>query len=109
MNRYHSFHAKAYAAGNVVIALVGDLSRTEAEAIAAHRALRAALAVAVGVGREFIKADLDQRRRPAGEGSGMAWAAAEGGGKREGRAVEGGGRADGTGIPRRSGEAAVGS
>lgn len=28
------FHAKAYAAGNVVIALVGDLSRTEAEAIA---------------------------------------------------------------------------
>ncbi len=29
-----AFHAKAYAAGNVVIALVGDLSRTEAEAIA---------------------------------------------------------------------------
>mgnify|MGYP006182507247 FL=1 len=28
------FHAKAYAAGNVVIALVGDLSRAEAEAIA---------------------------------------------------------------------------
>ncbi|MFJ4196378.1 M16 family metallopeptidase [Pseudomonas sp. NPDC089534] len=28
------FHAKAYAAGNAVIALVGDLSRSEAEAIA---------------------------------------------------------------------------
>ncbi|MDE3737178.1 pitrilysin family protein [Pseudomonas resinovorans] len=28
------FHQKAYAAGNVVIALVGDLSRTDAEAIA---------------------------------------------------------------------------
>jgi zinc protease len=31
-----AFHAKAYAAGNVVIALVGDLSRAEAEAIAAQ-------------------------------------------------------------------------
>ncbi|MDB5981720.1 MAG: peptidase family, partial [Pseudomonas sp.] len=31
-----AFHAKAYAAGNVVIALVGDLSRTEAQAIAAQ-------------------------------------------------------------------------
>ncbi len=31
-----AFHAKAYAAGNVVIALVGDLSRPEAEAIAAQ-------------------------------------------------------------------------
>ena len=30
------FHAKAYAAGNVVIALVGDLSRSDAEAIAAQ-------------------------------------------------------------------------
>ena len=30
------FHQKAYAAGNVVIALVGDLSRSEAEAIAAQ-------------------------------------------------------------------------
>ena len=30
------FHAKAYTAGNVVIALVGDLSREEAEAIAAQ-------------------------------------------------------------------------
>jgi zinc protease len=30
-----AFHKKAYAAGNVVIALVGDLSRAEAEAIAA--------------------------------------------------------------------------
>jgi zinc protease len=30
-----AFHQKAYAAGNVVIALVGDLSRAEAEAIAA--------------------------------------------------------------------------
>ncbi|PAU56730.1 peptidase M16 [Pseudomonas sp. PIC25] len=30
------FHAKAYAAGNVVIALVGDLSHSEAEAIAAQ-------------------------------------------------------------------------
>lgn len=30
------FHAKAYTAGNVVIALVGDLSRAEAEAIAAQ-------------------------------------------------------------------------
>lgn len=29
-----AFHEKAYAAGNVVIALVGDLSRSEAEAIA---------------------------------------------------------------------------
>ena len=29
-----AFHQKAYAAGNVVIALVGDLSRSEAEAIA---------------------------------------------------------------------------
>ncbi|MGE8099986.1 M16 family metallopeptidase [Pseudomonas fluorescens] len=31
-----AFHEKAYAAGNVVIALVGDLSRSEAEAIAAQ-------------------------------------------------------------------------
>ena len=31
-----AFHAKAYAAGNAVIALVGDLSRSEAEAIAAQ-------------------------------------------------------------------------
>lgn len=31
-----AFHEKAYAAGNVVIALVGDLSRTEAEAVAAQ-------------------------------------------------------------------------
>ena len=31
-----AFHEKAYAAGNVVIALVGDLSRSDAEAIAAQ-------------------------------------------------------------------------
>jgi len=31
-----AFHAKAYAAGNAVIALVGDLSRAEAEALAAQ-------------------------------------------------------------------------
>lgn len=31
-----AFHAKAYAAGNAVIALAGDLSRTEAEAVAAQ-------------------------------------------------------------------------
>ncbi|MCQ4348653.1 insulinase family protein [Pseudomonas stutzeri] len=31
-----AFHARAYAAGNAVIALVGDLSRDEAEAIAAR-------------------------------------------------------------------------
>ncbi|RAU46111.1 MULTISPECIES: pitrilysin family protein [unclassified Pseudomonas] len=31
-----AFHAKAYAAGNAVIALVGDLSRPEAEAVAAQ-------------------------------------------------------------------------
>ncbi|AYC31110.1 insulinase family protein [Pseudomonas cavernae] len=31
-----AFHAQAYAAGNVVIALVGDLSRGEAEALAAQ-------------------------------------------------------------------------
>jgi zinc protease len=31
-----AFHAKAYAAGNVVIALVGDLSRSEAEALVAQ-------------------------------------------------------------------------
>lgn len=31
-----AFHAKAYAAGNAVIALVGDLSREEAEAMAAE-------------------------------------------------------------------------
>ncbi|WP_404942071.1 M16 family metallopeptidase [Pseudomonas danubii] len=31
-----AFHAKAYTAGNVVIALVGDLSRSDAEAIAAQ-------------------------------------------------------------------------
>ncbi|WP_043308022.1 pitrilysin family protein [Pseudomonas sp. ML96] len=31
-----AFHAKAYAAGNAVIALVGDLSRAEAEAMAAE-------------------------------------------------------------------------
>jgi zinc protease len=31
-----AFHAKAYAAGNAVIALVGDLSRTDAEAVAAQ-------------------------------------------------------------------------
>jgi zinc protease len=31
-----AFHAKAYAAGNAVIALVGDLSRADAEAVAAQ-------------------------------------------------------------------------
>lgn len=31
-----AFHAKAYAAGNAVIALVGDLSRAEAQAVAAQ-------------------------------------------------------------------------
>ncbi|OQR34009.1 peptidase M16 [Pseudomonas sp. Bc-h] len=31
-----AFHAKAYAAGNAVIAMVGDLSRPEAEAVAAQ-------------------------------------------------------------------------
>ncbi len=34
--RLAAFHARAYAAGNAVIALVGDLSRAEAEAIAAQ-------------------------------------------------------------------------
>ena len=36
VEQLRAFHAKAYAAGNVVIALVGDLSRGEAEAIAAQ-------------------------------------------------------------------------
>ncbi|WP_252273562.1 M16 family metallopeptidase [Pseudomonas subflava] len=35
-DQLRAFHAKAYAAGNAVIALVGDLSRTEAEALAAE-------------------------------------------------------------------------
>ena len=35
VDQLRAFHHKAYAAGNVVIALVGDLSRAEAEAIAA--------------------------------------------------------------------------
>ncbi|AZC21347.1 MULTISPECIES: M16 family metallopeptidase [Pseudomonas] len=34
LTQLKAFHAKAYAAGNVVIALVGDLSRSDAEAIA---------------------------------------------------------------------------
>ncbi|MFJ4113603.1 M16 family metallopeptidase [Pseudomonas sp. NPDC089758] len=36
LEQLRAFHAKAYAAGNAVIALVGDLSREEAEAIAAQ-------------------------------------------------------------------------
>ena len=36
LDQLRAFHAKAYAAGNVVIALVGDLSRSEAEAVAAQ-------------------------------------------------------------------------
>jgi len=36
LEQLRAFHAKAYAAGNVVIALVGDLSRSDAEAIAAQ-------------------------------------------------------------------------
>lgn len=36
LEQLRAFHAKAYAAGNVVIALVGDLSRSEAEGIAAQ-------------------------------------------------------------------------
>ncbi|HKS14858.1 MAG TPA: pitrilysin family protein [Pseudomonas sp.] len=36
LQQLRAFHAKAYAAGNAVIALVGDLSRGEAEAIAAQ-------------------------------------------------------------------------
>ncbi|MFV3404268.1 M16 family metallopeptidase [Pseudomonas sp. NY15463] len=36
LEQLRAFHAKAYAAGNTVIALVGDLSRDEAEAIAAQ-------------------------------------------------------------------------
>lgn len=36
LEQLRAFHAKAYTAGNAVIALVGDLSRTEAEAIAAQ-------------------------------------------------------------------------
>ncbi|MGJ7548052.1 M16 family metallopeptidase [Pseudomonas alloputida] len=36
LEQLRGFHAKAYAAGNAVIALVGDLSREEAEAVAAQ-------------------------------------------------------------------------
>ena len=36
LGQLRDFHQKAYAAGNVVIALVGDLSRAEAEAVAAQ-------------------------------------------------------------------------
>ena len=36
LEQLRAFHAKAYAAGNAVIALVGDLSREEAEAVAAQ-------------------------------------------------------------------------
>ncbi|MDF2487953.1 MAG: peptidase domain protein [Pseudomonas sp.] len=36
LDQLRAFHAKAYTAGNAVIALVGDLSRGEAEAIAAQ-------------------------------------------------------------------------
>ncbi|WP_194789605.1 M16 family metallopeptidase [Pseudomonas sp. UFMG81] len=36
LEQLRAFHGKAYAAGNAVIALVGDLSRSEAEAIAAQ-------------------------------------------------------------------------
>ncbi|MNM37189.1 Peptidase M16 inactive domain protein [compost metagenome] len=36
LEQLRAFHAKAYAAGNTVIALVGDLSRSDAEAIAAQ-------------------------------------------------------------------------
>ncbi|MGF0240438.1 M16 family metallopeptidase [Rhodococcus sp. IEGM1300] len=36
LEQLREFHQKAYASGNVVIALVGDLSRAEAEAIAAQ-------------------------------------------------------------------------
>ncbi|HEN8713347.1 TPA: insulinase family protein [Pseudomonas putida] len=36
LEQLRAFHAKAYAAGNAVIALVGDLSREEAETIAAQ-------------------------------------------------------------------------
>ncbi len=36
VEQLRAFHAKAYAAGNAVIALVGDLSRQEAEAVAAQ-------------------------------------------------------------------------
>jgi zinc protease len=36
LEQLRAFHAKAYAAGNTVIALVGDLSRDQAEAIAAQ-------------------------------------------------------------------------
>ncbi len=36
LEQLRAFHAKAYAAGNVVIALVGDLSRSEAEGIASQ-------------------------------------------------------------------------
>lgn len=36
LQQLRAFHGKAYAAGNAVIALVGDLSRAEAEAIAAQ-------------------------------------------------------------------------
>jgi len=36
LKQLQAFHARAYAAGNAVIALVGDLSRADAEAIAAQ-------------------------------------------------------------------------
>ncbi|MHC6227893.1 M16 family metallopeptidase [Pseudomonas sp. X10] len=36
LEQLRAFHARTYAAGNAVIALVGDLSRSEAEAIAAQ-------------------------------------------------------------------------
>ncbi|MCE1116010.1 MULTISPECIES: M16 family metallopeptidase [Pseudomonas] len=36
LDQLRAYHGKAYAAGNAVIALVGDLSRSEAEAIAAQ-------------------------------------------------------------------------
>lgn len=36
IDQLRAFHAKAYAAGNAVIAIVGDLDRSEAEAVAAQ-------------------------------------------------------------------------
>lgn len=53
-----AFHARAYAAGNAVIALVGDLSRSEAEAIANQ------VSAALPPGPALAKIDQPQAPKP---------------------------------------------
>ena len=58
LEQLRAFHAKAYTAGNAVIALVGDLSRSEAEAIATQ------VSAGLPKGQPLAKPEQPQQPKP---------------------------------------------